>query len=328
MLHWAILGTGFISNTMVDAITASDGSQVDLIAGRNRSKVAEFQKRHCITRSSSYENALSDPNIDAVYIGLPNDQHHPFAIAAAQAGKAVLSEKSLTTTMDDAHSLVQAIRANGTFFVEGLMYLAHPVHRRFVELLSDGRLGTLRSISARYGADIAHLVNPAGRGTIYNLGCYPVSLIHLVVQTQRGPDAFANRSVSGAGIANATDGTICDAALAVRFDNQVLATVQASDSYGNTSEFSVAGDKGVLRFGTNPWLPVAGDNTIIWQPHDARPEPIVVHDRHDAFYHQIKMVEAHVAAGETEAARPSPRLSDSLEIMELLTEWERLCLAS
>jgi predicted dehydrogenase len=135
MLHWAILGTGFISNTVVDAITASDGSQVDLIAGRNRSKVAEFQKRHCITRSSSYENALSDPNIDAVYIGLPNDQHHPFAIAAAQAGKAVLSEKSLTTTMDDAHSLVQAIRANGTFFVEGLMYLAHPVHRRFVELL-------------------------------------------------------------------------------------------------------------------------------------------------------------------------------------------------
>ena len=328
MLRWAILGTGFISNTVADAIAASDGSRVDLIAGRNPDKLADFQNRHGITRSGSYDEAIADPDIDAVYIGLPNHQHHRFAIAASEAGKAVLSEKSLTTTMDDAHALAQATQANGKFFVEGLMYLTHPVHTRFVELLTDGRLGTLRSISARYGADIAHLVNPAGRGTIYNLGCYPVSLTHLVVQTQRGPHAFANRTVSAAGIANAADGTISDAALAVKFDGQVLATVQASDNYGNTSEFSVAGDNGVLRFATNPWLPVAGDNSIVWQPHDGQPEPIVVHDDHDAFYHQIKMVESHVAAGDTEAVRPSPRLSDSLEIMELLTEWEALCLAS
>jgi predicted dehydrogenase len=328
VLRWAILGTGFISNTVVDAIAASDGSQVDLIASRNPDKLADFQQRHGIARSSSYDDAIADPDIDVVYIGLPNHQHHRFAMTASEAGKAVLSEKSLTTTMDDAHALVHAAQANGTFFVEGLMYLAHPVHTRFVELLTDGRLGALRSISARYGADISHLVNPSGGGTIYNLGCYPVSLTHLVVQTQCGPRAFATRSVSAAGIANAADGTISDAALAVRFDGQVLATVQASDNYGNTSEFSVAGDNGVVRFATNPWLPIAGDNIIIWQPHDGKPESIVVHDEHDAFYHQIKMVESHVAAGDTEATRPSPRLNDSLEIMELLTEWEALCLAS
>ena len=97
--------------------------------------------------------------------------------------------------------------------------------------------------------------------------------------------------------------------------------------YGNTSEFSVAGDGGVLRFETNPWLQEPGDNMISWQPHGGDKEMIVVHDDHDAFYHQIKMVEAHLAAGDLQAERPSPRLQDSLEIMGALTEWEALCLS-
>jgi len=228
--------------------------------------------------------------------------------------------------MESAHELREAVEKHGTFFVEGLMYLAHPVLQRFVELLGDGRLGQLRSINARYGAAIAHLVNPEGRGTIYNLGCYPVSLAHLVMQKLAGPQAFADRHIMAIGNTNPTDGTVCDASLAIRFGDGTLATIQSSDNYGITSEFSVAGDNGVLRFETNPWLPIAGDSVLTWQAYDTEPERIIVTDGHDSFFHQIKMVERHVAAGETQASRPSPRLTDSLEIMELLTEWEARCL--
>ena len=326
MLRWAILGTGFISNTVIEAIALSDASRVDVIAGRDSAKVAEFQARHRIDRAASYEQAIADPEIDVIYIGLPNHQHHRFAIAAAEAGKAVVSEKSLTTTMDSAEALVDAVRRHETFFVEGLMYLAHPLFKTFGGLLTDGRVGKLQSITGRYGADIARLVNPAGRGTIYNLGCYPVSLAHFVVQTMLGDAAFSDRTVTATGIVDRTSSTVSDAALAVRFGDGVLATLQSSDNYGNTSEFAVAGDNGVLRFVTNPWLPVAGDNIVTWQPHGGDVEHIVVNDPHDAFYHQVKMVEENVAAGHTEAARPSPRLADSIEIMALLTEWEALCL--
>ncbi len=326
MLRWAILGTGFISNTVIEAIGLSDGSRVDLIAGRDDAKIADFQARHVIPRAASYDQAIADPEIDVIYIGLPNHQHHPFAIAAAEAGKAVVSEKSLTTTMDSAVALVAAARRHETFFVEGLMYLAHPLYEAFGGLLTEGRVGKLQSINGRYGADIAGLVNPAGRGTIYNLGCYPVSLAQFVVQTMLGDTSFSERKVTATGIVDPTSGTVSDAALAVRFGDGVLATLQSSDNYGNTSEFSVAGDNGVLRFATNPWLPVAGDNIVTWQPHDGDVEQIVINDPHDAFYHQVKMVEHHLAAGHTEAARPSPRLVDSIEIMVLLTEWEALCL--
>lgn len=323
MLRWAILGTGFISNTVVDAIAASSGSTAELVAGRNAERVAEFQRSHNIPRGlTSYEAAISDPDVDAVYIGTPNHRHHRLVVAAAEQGKAILSEKSLTTTMESAHTLIDAVR-DRVFFVEGLMYLAHPLYKTLTQLLTERRVGTVRAVHARYAANIAHLVNPEGRGTIYNLGCYPASLLQLVVQTAFGPEAFSRHTIKAAGSLTA-DGTVGAATAAVRFDNGVLATLASTDNYGMAHAFSILTDTGELRIDTNPWLPVAGDNVITWAPYEGEPETIVVADDNDAFFHQIQTIEQAVAAGENQAPRPSPQLNDSLEIMEFLTTWEHL----
>ena len=326
VLRWGVLGTGFISHTVIGAIQQSDGSTIEVIGGRNEQLLADFQQQYGIARSSTDISAVvEDPAIDAVYVGLPNHLHHEIAIAAAEAGKAVLSEKSLTTTMHTAHQLVDGVRAAGTFFVEGLMYLAHPVLSTFIDAMTDGRMGMIRSVRGSYAANIAHLVNPKGMGTLYNLGCYPVSLLQLVIQAGFGDVAFGDRTLKAVGNLSESDGNIIEAACTVRFGNGVLATLQSSDTHGNGSEFSVTGDRGTLRFETNPWLPIAGENVIIWDPFDGEVERIVVNDEHDAFYHQIRLVERCVVAGRTEAERPSPRLTDSIEIMEMLTEWEAQC---
>ena len=275
---------------------------------------------------TDYTTAVADPDVDAVYIGLPNHAHHELAIAAAEAGKAVLSEKSLTATMGTAHALVDGVR-DRVFFVEGLMYLAHPLYERVVEIIESGQLGTIRSVTGRYAADIKAVVNPAGRGTIYNLGCYPASLLHLVMQTAFGDDAFAARSMWAAGNRTA-DGTIGEASLAVRFDNGVLANLWSTDDYGMSHDFVVMGERAVLRFETNPWLPLAGPNVLTVTGYDGAVDEVVVDDEHDAFFYQIRLVERCVAAGLTEAPRPSPRLDDSLAIMRLLTEWETCCLSA
>lgn len=325
-MRWAIVGTGFISHTVINAIKLSESSTIEVIAGRSSERLADFASQYDISSTTvDVDEVLSNPDVDIVYIGLPNHKHHELVIAAAAAGKAVLSEKSLTTTMATAHELVDGVTKHETFFVEGLMYLSHPVIARFTELLLDGRLGPLRSVRGSYAANIAHLVNPAGMGTIYNLGCYPVSLLHLVIQTMSGHDVFRDRTTLGVGNLSEHDHNVVDAAMIVRFGNGVLANLQSSDSYGNGSEFAVGGENGVLRFETNPWLPVAGANVITWTPFEGVQETIIVEDDFDAFTHQVKMVERNVAAGRTEAERPSPRLSDSIEIMEMLTEWETLC---
>lgn len=325
MLRWAILGTGFISNTVVEAIALSDGSRVDLVAGRNTERVAAFAAAHGISRSCvGYESAINDPDIDVVYIGTPNHQHHHLVTAAAAAGKAVLSEKALTTTMASAHELADAVR-DRVFFVEGLMYLSHPLYARFTELLSDDRIGTITAVHGRYAANIARLVNPLGRGTIYNIGCYPASLLHLTIQTAFGEEAFAQRTMTGAGTLT-SDGTVGSATASIKFGNGVLASLSSSDDYGMAHSFSILTTTGELRFDTNPWLPSAGDNQLTWAPYEGDTETITVTSEHDAFFHQTKLVEQGVAAGHTQAIRPSPRLADSIEIIDLLTTWEALCL--
>ena len=326
-VRWAIVGTGFISNTVVEAIRACAGSRVELVAGRDGDRVATFAAQHDIARTVvGYDQAVTDPEIDVVYVGTPNHAHHEVVAAAAAAGKAVLSEKSLTTTMATAHQLADAVR-DRVLFVEGLMYLAHPVIARFVELLADERTGTVTAVHARYAADIAAVVNPLGRGTIYNLGCYPASLLHLTIQSAFGEDAFGRRSMAAHGTLTPDD-TIGSTTASIRFDNGVLATLASTDDYGMAYDATILTTTGELRFVTNPWLPAAGDNILRWTPYDGEPETITVAADADAFLHQTRLVERCLAAGLTEAPRPSPRLRDSLEIMELLTEWESRCLSA
>lgn len=322
MLRWAILGTSFISETMARAIEASPGSVTTVVVGRDPKRLEEFRALHGIARAvTSLEVALRASDIDVVYVATPNHVHHEATILAAAAGKAVLSEKSLTVSMEQADSLLAAVRGT-VFFVEGLMYLAHPVIARFVDVLHDGRLGTLKAVHASYAANIAHLVNPDGRGAIYNLGCYPASLVQLVLDAMGGDGTFADHQLESCGVISAADGNVSEAVGVARFSNGVLATIHTAETYGNTSRFEVHGTNGTLTFLTNPWLPERGDNSFVWRAYDGEPETIVVTGPLDAFDHQVRMVEANVAAGKLEAERPSPRLDDSLHLIRFLTEWE------
>jgi dihydrodiol dehydrogenase / D-xylose 1-dehydrogenase (NADP) len=323
MIGWGILGTGFISDTVAAAISKSPGSRLAAVAGREVARTEEFRARFGGDRAyADYAHLLANPAVDIVYVGLPNHLHHGFVAEAATAGKAVLSEKSLSIDMEKSRALVDAVAANDVFFVEGLMYLAHPLIARFVDILRDGRLGTVKSIHASYAADIWQVVNPQGRGTLYNLGCYPVSLLQLAIQTVAGEGAFRDRRQTGTGSISAHDGNVSEAALAVRFGSGILATVQTAETYGMHTDFIVIGDKGSLRFLDNPWLPQAGTSRLLFTGFDGTVEEIRVDSDADAFLHQVRMVERSLAAGAKVADRPSPRPADSIEIMEMLTDWE------
>ena len=293
------------------------------MAGRSPDGVRAFAADHGVPKAcTDIDEALADDEVDAVYIGMPNHVHLPMVRAAAQAGKAILSEKSLTTTYGDAEQLIACVEKQDVFFVEGLMYLSHPLYAKVGELLKDERLGSIRSVNAVYAADIKDLANPAGGGTLYNLGCYPASLLQFVMQLCYGEDCFAQRTLTAVGSRD-RHGNIIDTAASVRFDNGAHATLQSTDSYGMHHGFEIVGDAGSLSFRSNPWLPVAGDNVLEIRAHEAPAERVVVTDPHDAFFHQIKMVEDCLERGLRQAPRPSPRWKDSLEIMRFLTDWER-----
>ena len=326
MLRWAVLGTSFISHTVAESINASPDSKIVAVFGRDESRLTAFAQKFSIPKQyQDIETLLDDGEVDVVYVGLPSHLHAQAVISAAKKGKAILSEKSLTTTVEDAKALIAAVKEANVFFVEGLMYLSHPLMAKVAEIIQSGELGAVRGMTGYYAANIWKKANPLGMGTIYNLGCYPVSLVHWVMQTAYGGDAFKTRQIHGLGNL-ADDGShVRDASLTVRFDNGVLAAVQSSDSFGNDFSFAIQGDKASLRFLTNPWLPSAGENVLEIKTYKGgQISKVVVPNEHklDAFGYQVKMVEDCIKAGVKEASRPSPRWVDSLEIMDILTEWE------
>ncbi|PVI01663.1 NAD(P)-binding protein [Periconia macrospinosa] len=322
-LRWGILGTSFISHTVVNAIIQSAGSTAYAVFGRNTDRLTAFADKFSIQkRYTTINELLDDPSVDVVYVGLPNHMHHDAVVAAAARGKPLLSEKSLCTTLEDARTMRDACRNAKVFFIEGLMYLCHPFMEKVGEIVKSGELGTIRSVNGHYAANIWKKANPLGLGTIYNLGCYPVSLMHFVVETAFGRDVFVNRTIQASGNRNKDTDVIQDASLVVKFENGVLGNVFSTDSYGNDFGFTVMGDKAVMRFKTNPWLPKAGENVIEIKPYSGEARQVVVEGEFDAFGYQVRKVEEYLKKGSLEAVRPSLNLDQSVDLMALLTEWE------
>jgi dihydrodiol dehydrogenase / D-xylose 1-dehydrogenase (NADP) len=222
MMRWGILGTSYICTVVADSIIASPESEIHAVFGRDQTRLKAFADRYTIpvSYSTSINDLLDDPAVDVVYVDLPTHKHAEAAIAAAARGKAILSEKSLATTMKDAHAMIAAVKDKNIFFLEGLMYLSHPFMKRVVDIIKEGELGAVRGVSGYYAAGIARNANPHGMGTIYNLGCYPVSLLHLIMETAYGSGAFKARTVLGHGNLSHDGGVphVRDAALTTKFD--------------------------------------------------------------------------------------------------------------
>jgi len=163
--------------TRVDvvAIASRDGDQARAVADR-----LEIPRAH-----GSYEALLADPDVDAVYIPLPNHLHHEWTIAAARAGKHVLCEKPLALTASEAHEMATVCEAAGVRLMEAFMYRHHPSWLAVVDLVASGRIGQLSAVQSwfsYYNDDPTNIrnVQAFGGGALYDIGCYNVNLSRLL----------------------------------------------------------------------------------------------------------------------------------------------------
>lgn len=181
-LRWGVLSTANIAlKKVIPAMQRGQLTSIEAIASRDLVRARQAAAALRIpTAYGSYEELLADPNIDAVYIPLPNHLHVPWTIKAAEAGKHVLCEKPLSLTVAEAEQLI-AVRARaGVKIGEAFMVNCHPQWLRLRELLAEERIGQLRSIVGVYSYfndDPTNIRNQtaAGGGALMDIGCY---LIH------------------------------------------------------------------------------------------------------------------------------------------------------
>jgi predicted dehydrogenase len=186
MLRWGILGVSmFATRRMVPAMQRGRDLTVAAIASRSREKAEKAARELNIGRAyGSYEELLADPEIDAVYIPLPNHLHVPYSIKAAEAGKHVLCEKPIALNAAEARSLLEVRNRTGVLIQEAAMIRVHPrwlATRAELAKGSAGKIGELRSIVSSFGYHLRQRDNvryqrEMGGGTLLDVGFYPVSI--------------------------------------------------------------------------------------------------------------------------------------------------------
>ena len=171
---------------VIPGMRRSARGEVVAIASRVAGRADVVARELRIPRAhGTYEALLRDPDVDAVYIPLPNHLHAEWTIAALRAGKPVLCEKPLALSASEAQGMVDAARETGVPLMEAFMYRQHPSWVAVRETLAIGRIGRVRAVDSwfsYYNDDTGNIRNIAayGGGALYDIGCYTINLSRML----------------------------------------------------------------------------------------------------------------------------------------------------
>ena len=183
---WGLLSTARINDRIIEAARESDRAEVLAVASRDAARAEAYAREHGIERSyGSYEALLADPEVEAVYISLPNSLHVEWTLHALEAGKHVLCEKPLSRHPDEVEQAFDRAEANGLMLSEAFMWRHHPQAAKLQELVAGGAIGPLRVVRAAFSFHLADAgdvrLDPAlDGGSLMDVGCYCLSAIRLL----------------------------------------------------------------------------------------------------------------------------------------------------
>jgi predicted dehydrogenase len=309
--RWGIIGTGGIATAFAkDLVHVHDA---ELVAVGSRSLLSadtfgdQFEIAH---RHPSYEALVADDDVDAVYVSTPHPMHHAAAMLAINAGKAVLVEKPFTISAAEASSLIDAARANGTFLMEAMWTRFLPHIDRVRQILADGGLGDVRSVTAEHGQWFEddpefRLFNPdLGGGALLDLGIYPVSFASMVFGTPTTITAVSEPAFTGVDAITSLIFGYDGGQQSILTTTLETATENNAAINGTEARIEIAG----TFYAPSTYRVVARDGTIIEEYNE-------FHEGH-GLYHQAAEVGRCLREGLTES--PLLPLSETLSIMETM----------
>jgi predicted dehydrogenase len=312
-LRWGILGTARINRMLIPPLRVSKGNRLVAVASREQARAEEYAREWQIERAvSPYEALLADPEIDAVYIPLPNHLHAEWTIKAARAGKHVLCEKPLALSVDEVDAMTAACREAGVALAEAFMYRHHPQTLKVKELLDSGAIGALRFLRGSFSFPLVRpndvrLRPEWGGGCLWDVGCYPLSFARFLVG--REPVRVVGSQVLGA---TGIDETFAGQ---VEFPGDVLFQFDSGFRSQVRAEMELAGTGGTIRV-RHPWRPEQDYPLLVTR--DGNTEEIKVPGE-DRFLLEIEDLEQVVRTGKP----PRVSLADSRANVAALVALQR-----
>ena len=259
MLRLGLLSTANINRLILAAAAARDDISVVAVASRDLARAEAYARERGLARAhGSYEGLLADPEVDAVYVSLPNGLHHQWTMRALAAGKHVLCEKPYSRHPAEVEEAFALAERSGLVLTEAFMYRHHPQTAVVAGLVRDGAIGPPRLVQAAFGFVLESLDDVRADaaldgGALMDLGCYCVSTIRLLGGE---PESVAGEQVVGTtGVDMSFEGEL-------RLPGGAAGSFRCSFTDPRHQELLVVGEDGRLRVEA-PWRVDWGGDVLL-----------------------------------------------------------------
>ena len=190
-IRWGVISTANIGKgRVIPAIQQSKNGRVTAVASRTLEKARAFADENKIpTAYGSYEELIASPDVDAIYIPVPNSEHAQWSIRCAEAGKPTLCEKPLASNAAEAQSMVDAFKQRNVLFAEAFMYRFHPQTERVKQMIAEGMVGEIRTMQSTFNFAARHeddirLNKALVGGSLMDVGCYCINVMRLMLDSE------------------------------------------------------------------------------------------------------------------------------------------------
>jgi predicted dehydrogenase len=253
-LRWGILGCARITRRgLIPGIRESTRGTLQALGSRDRATAEAWALEFHIPKAhGDYQDVLDDPEVDAVYIPLPNELHKCWVLAAAAAGKHVLCEKPLALNVAEARAMAAECRASGVVLIEAFMWRHQPRTAHLRRLVAEGAIGELRLIRSSFSFPIAPgdwRLDPArGGGALWDVGCYGVSTARLFAGAE--PEAVQSLARFG------PSGVDLSLTASLLFPGEVIGLIDCSFEQPFRCVYELVGTRGLIEV-PDAYLPPA-----------------------------------------------------------------------
>ena len=333
-INWGIIGLGSVAKEFADAFNEVKNANLLAVASRDYNKIKIFKNNHQIKNDycfERYEDLINSKEIDIVYLALPTFLHKKWMIECLVKDKKVLVEKPATINSKEIME-VNKLCSNNCNITEGFMYLFHPQIKKTIQLIQDGEIGELISMSSFFGTNLLtkknwlgfikkKKINPnkrifnkeKGGGAILDLGCYPISFSTKIASLIESIK-FENIDVLEKKVIIGSTKVDIDSYATLKFNKNFTSNVGASFSKDLGYKTEIKGSKGKLII-ENTWT---GNPSKIRLIKDKNETILNITSKKNIYSYEIE------ALSEALLNKTSAGLSveDTIINMKIIDEWK------
>jgi predicted dehydrogenase len=249
-MRWGLLSTAMINRDLAAAAEGSPEAEVVAVGSRELARAEAHAREIGAARAyGSYDELLADPDVDAIYVSVPNSLHVDWTIRALDAGKHVLCEKTFACRAAAAESAFEAAERNARLLTEGFMWRHHPQVAKLLDMVAGGAIGEMRAVCASFSGAIfgphdIRLAPELDGGALTDMGCYCVHGLRVLAgEPER---VYAEQRVGPTGVDLVLSATM-------RFATGVVGTFDCGLELPERARLEVVGDTGTIVL-PDPWL--------------------------------------------------------------------------